>query len=203
MSFFIGCRKLLGHIRSFFKSQDYPYVDSTARIAHDATVLSGKNLIMNEHSSLGEKAVIMNPRAKFVMGKYSFSARELLVVDGNHMPLVGTPLIFVTDSMKDQLDVDGEYNKDVIVEEDVWLGARVTLLSGVHVGRGAIVAAGAVVSKDVLPYSIIGGVPAKFIKFRWSIDQIIEHESQIYSSSERFSREELELLFSSVDSHAC
>lgn len=51
-----------------------------------------------------------------------------------------------------------------------------TLLSGVTIGRGAIIAAGAVVCKDVPPYSIVGGVPARVIKFKWSIEQIFQHE---------------------------
>ena len=74
----------------------------------------------------------------------------------------------------------------------MWIGSNVTLLSGVTVGRGSIIAAGAVVNKDVPPYSIVGGVPAKVIKFKWTVDQIIEHESKLYNEDERFSREELE-----------
>ena len=61
-----------------------------------------------------------------------------------------------------------------------------------HIGRGAIVAAGAVVTKDVLPYSIVGGVPAKFIKFKWNINQILDHESQLYTEEERIPKEKLE-----------
>lgn len=60
------------------------------------------------------------------------------------------------------------YDKDVVVEKDVWIGCNVTLLAGVHVGRGAIIAAGAVVTKDIPAYSICGGVPAKIIKHKWS-----------------------------------
>lgn len=67
--------------------------------------------------------------------------------------------------MKDKLDVNHEYDKDVVVDEDVWIGARVTLLSGVHIRRGCILCAGAVVTKDTPPYAIIGGVPAKLIKY--------------------------------------
>lgn len=57
---------------------------------------------------------------------------------------------------------------DIVVEDDVWIGYGASILSGVHIGQGAIVAAGAVVSKDVPPYAIVGGVPAKVIKYRFS-----------------------------------
>lgn len=56
---------------------------------------------------------------------------------------------------------------DIVVEDDVWIGHGATILSGVHIGQGAIVAAGAVVAKDVPPYAIVGGVPAKVIKYRF------------------------------------
>lgn len=83
------------------------------------------------------------------------------------------------------------YDADVIINEDVWIASRVTLLKGVNIGRGAIIAAGAVVNKDVLPYSIVGGVPARFIKFKWSLEQVLEHEKILYEEDERFSIDEL------------
>ena len=52
----------------------------------------------------------------------------------------------------------------VVIEDDVWLSARVIVLKGVTIGRGAVVAAGAVVTKDVPPHTLVGGVPAKFIR---------------------------------------
>lgn len=55
---------------------------------------------------------------------------------------------------------------EIIVEEDVWIGANVTVLKGVHIGQGAVIAAGAVVNKDIPDYTIAGGVPAKVIKYR-------------------------------------
>lgn len=63
---------------------------------------------------------------------------------------------------------------DIIVDDDVWIGYGVTVLSGVHIGQGAIVAAGAVVTKDIPPYAIVGGVPAKVIKYRFDNEMIRE-----------------------------
>lgn len=64
----------------------------------------------------------------------------------------------------------------VVIEDDVWCGANVTILKGVIIGRGSVIAAGAVVTKSCPPYSIIGGVPAKIIKKRFTPDEIAIHE---------------------------
>ena len=71
-----------------------------------------------------------------------------------------------------------------------------TILAGVHIGRGATVAAGAIVNRDVQPYSIVGGVPAKVIKFYWTVEEILEHEAKLYPDNERYSREDLKNIFS-------
>jgi len=63
---------------------------------------------------------------------------------------------------------------DIIVEDDVWIAARATILSGVRIGQGAVICAGAVVTKDVPPYSIVAGVPAKEVKKRCSTKRIKE-----------------------------
>lgn len=63
---------------------------------------------------------------------------------------------------------------DIIVDDDVWIGYGSTIMSGVHIGQGAVVAAGAVVTKDVPPYAIVGGVPAKVIKYRFEPEMIEE-----------------------------
>lgn len=89
---------------------------------------------------------------------------------------------------------------DIVVGDDVWIGHSATILSGVHIGQGAIVGAGAVVTKDVPPYAIVGGNPARIIKYRFSeelirellkidyskltIDMIKEHEKELYTELE-------------------
>ena len=75
----------------------------------------------------------------------------------------------IMDSNAHYLDGDNK-TKPVIINNHVWIGTRVTVLSGVEIGEGAVVAAGSVVTKDVPPHSIVGGCPAKVIKenITWS-----------------------------------
>lgn len=82
--------------------------------------------------------------------------------------------------------------EDVVVEEDVWIGINVTLLAGTHIGRGAIIGACSVVTKDIPPYSIAVGNPAKVIKFKWTIDEIIVHEKKMYAKDQRYTKQQLE-----------
>lgn len=64
----------------------------------------------------------------------------------------------------------------IVIEDDVWIGYGAIVLSGVRVGRGAVVAAGSVVVEDVRPYAIVAGVPAKAVGVRFSEDEIARHE---------------------------
>lgn len=74
---------------------------------------------------------------------------------------------------------------DIVVEDDVWIGCRATILSGVRIGQGAVVAAGSVVTRDVPPYAIVGGVPAKVIKYRFDAEIIAELLKVDYSKLDR------------------
>ncbi|RZT05402.1 Acetyltransferase (isoleucine patch superfamily) [Duganella sp. CF402] len=67
----------------------------------------------------------------------------------------------------------------IVVEDDVWIGYNSTILSGVTIGQGAIIAAGSMVTKDVAPYSIVGGNPARLIKYRFDqavIDRLLDFD---------------------------
>lgn len=133
---------------------------------------------------------ITSAGGRFIMKRSSGAASGLLVVTGSHGRVPGMMHHELTRGHR-EMDVE----KDVVVEEDVWIGSRVTLLPGVTVGRGSTVAAGAVVNKDIPPYCVAGGVPARFKKFYWDIDTIMEHEAKCYPEEERYSREELMKIF--------
>jgi len=85
--------------------------------------------------------------------------------------LIGPNVVFRTanhrfDSLKIPIRKQGHTFSDIRICEDVWIGANVIILSGVTIGKGSVVAAGAVVTKDIPPFSISAGVPAKVIKKR-------------------------------------
>lgn len=145
-----------------------------------------KNIYIGPDVHIGAYAWLSALNAKLIFKGQSVIGEHLTVHTGNHAMLVGRFWTDITESNK-----PAGYDHDVIVENDVWIGCNVTLLSGVRVGRGAVVAAGAVVNKDVLPYSIVGGVPARLLKFRMTVDEILEHESNLYNPEERFSIEYL------------
>ena len=73
-----------------------------------------------------------------------------------------------------------ENDEEVIIEDDVWCGANVTILKGVTIGNGSVVAAGAVVTKSFPPYSIIGGVPAKLLKMRFTEEAGKQNDQILY-----------------------
>lgn len=146
-----------------------------------------ENVFIYGKVGLGGHTILSTPNAKIIIKGNCAIAEHLAIHTGNHARLVGKFVTDITEANKPQ-----GYDHDVIIERDVWIGCNVTILAGVHVGRGATIAAGAVVNKDIPPYCIAGGVPAKPIKFYWSIEQILEHESKLYPEKERFSREELE-----------
>lgn len=63
---------------------------------------------------------------------------------------------------------------DIVIDDDVWIGCNVTIMSGVHIGQGAVIAAGAIVTKNVPPYAIVAGNPARVIRYRFAEDIIEE-----------------------------
>lgn len=94
----------------------------------------------------------------------SVTCNENIIIGDNCMFANNVVIIDHDHKIEDGVINDSLVSKPVIIGDNVWCGANVTILKGVSIGNGAIIAAGAVVTKDVLPYTIVGGIPAKFIK---------------------------------------
>ena len=181
-------RKLKVVIRKLFyiwKLRRFPNVDKKSCLHHSAIVYNPRNLYMAENTNINAGATIMNTRAKVIFKKNSGAAFGFTAVTGNHMSIVGLNLKQIDDSVKDKMDINHEMDKNIVVEEDVWIGNHVILLSGVTVGRGAEIGAGSVVRISVPPYAVVIGNPSKIVGFRFTPEEIIEHEKVQYDESER------------------
>jgi acetyltransferase-like isoleucine patch superfamily enzyme len=109
---------------------------------------------------------------KFHIGRYcSIAAGVSIFLGGNHRTdwVTTYPFSAINDTWPEAVGIVGHPHSrgDVVIGNDVWLGAQSTIMSGVKIGDGAVVAAHAVVTKDVAPYAIVGGNPARLIRYRF------------------------------------
>ena len=139
------------------------------------------NLSVGGGTTIPRGSIIYCTKAACIIGRNVIFGPNPTIITGDHrFDVIGK-------FIKDNVEKLPANDLPVTIEDDVWCGANVTILKGVTIGRGSIVAAGAVVTKSFPPYSIIGGVPAKLIKHRFTKEQIIEHENIVYSKEERSS----------------
>lgn len=125
---------------------------------------------------------------KLIIGNFcSIASNVMFVVSSDHPTDLISTYPFKT--MLFDKGPDAVSKGDIVVDDDVWIGYGAIILSGVHIGQGAVVAAGAVVTKDVPPYAIVGGTPAKVIKYRFEQDVIDELLKIDYS---QLTREQIE-----------
>ena len=111
-------------------------------------------MTLGDYSGIGVNAKIYGT---CVIGKYVMMGEDCTIITRNHaFQRTDIPMMYQ----------GFEEEKPVYIGDDVWIGDRVTILPGVHIGNGCIIAAGAVVTEDVEPYTIVGGVPAKKIRNR-------------------------------------
>lgn len=166
------------------------YLDKTAVFKLPDVCSCPQKIFLYENTNVYEHArFIISPKGdegRFIMKRNSGSAQGLTVITGNHHREIGVLFKDLAAKRKDDDD------KDVVVEEDVWIGANVTLLAGVKLGRGSTIAAGSVCVKSVPPYAIVIGNPATVVGFNYTPDEIAKHESLLYHEGERLSIDKLE-----------
>jgi len=147
---------------------------------------SYENIQAGDCVHLGRGAVLMAGRSKIRIGRKVMFGPEVAIIAGNHNTSE------VGRFMYDVEEKRPEDDRDVVIEDDVWVGARAVVLQGVTIGRGAVVAAGAVVARSVPPYAIVAGVPARVLRFRWDVETILAHEARLYPVEQRLGRACLE-----------
>ena len=131
-----------------------------------------ENLSVGDGTSIPKGSVIYCTDAPLTIGrKVVFGPRPTIITGDHRIDIIGKHIIDVT--VAEKLP---ENDMPVQIEDGVWVGTNVTILKGVTIGRGSVVAAGAVVTRSCPPYSIIGGVPAKIIRARFTDEEIVEHE---------------------------
>lgn len=115
----------------------------------------GEGLIIGDNVGIAQNCFIQ-VRGEVIIGNYVIIGPNVSIFSENH--IYSNPEL--------PISAQGEERRGVIIGNGVWIGTRSVILDGVTLGENSIVAAGAVVNKDVPPYSIVGGVPAKILKFR-------------------------------------
>lgn len=131
-----------------------------------------ENLSVGDGTSIPKGSTFFCTEAPLTIGKKVVFGPKPTIITGDHrIDILGKHIIDVT--VDEKLP---ENDQPVVIDDGCWIGANVTILKGVTIGRGSVVAAGAVVTKSFPPYSIIGGIPAKLIKMRFTTEQIEEHE---------------------------
>jgi len=104
------------------------------------------------------------------IGNFALLASSVAIIGGDHRTdVVGTPMRFT----------GRELTKLVVIGDDVWIGHGAVVLHGVRIGNGAIVGAGSLVTRDVPPYAIVVGSPAKVLRLRFDTAQQAQHEAML------------------------
>lgn len=158
------------------------------------------NIYLGKNSTFGKGTVLYCPNKIVIgdnvyIGKYCSLETDIEIKDdvliGNNVGLIGKydhDYEKVGTTIKNSPWIgEKKYNfkgKElcITINEDVWIGYGTIILSGVTVGRGAIIAAGSIVTKDIPAYSICAGNPCRVIKYRFTNEEIIEHEKKLYDN---------------------
>ncbi|MDP1678351.1 MAG: acyltransferase [Bacteroidota bacterium] len=161
------------HVGKSFIAEDYCEIQSISRrgIVFGNRVTVGRFAIIRPTNfyggELGEGLKVGNNSN---IGPYNYIGCSGYIEIGNNVLISPRVSIYAENHAFSEADVvmkeQGVERSTVIIEDDCWIAANSIILSGVRVGRGSIVAAGSVVSKDVPPYSVVAGVPAKIIRSR-------------------------------------
>ena len=174
-------RKRYGNIRGVEIRTPYIGRDVTLEefVRIPAGVRVGSQVSIGRCSYLSTDCVV---ESNVRIGRYFSIAPQVYIAPGEHdtnsattHPLMYDPFWRKLLSIEEKPEYSSRMDSDAretVIGNDVWIGIRATVMRGVTIGDGAVVAAGAVVTRDVPPYAIVGGVPARIIRYRFSEEKI-------------------------------
>lgn len=136
-------------------------------------VYSFENIFVGNNVNLGYRPTLIASLSKIIIGNDVMFGPYVTIRGGNHRTdILGRSMISIADHEKRPQDDPG-----VIIGNDVWIGTHSIILAGVNIGDGSIVAAGSVVTRNVEPYSVVAGSPARLIAMRWDQSNIAKHKA--------------------------
>lgn len=140
--------------RRFLCKNIFEYASKSCNIEKGVFFGNGQDISIGDNSGIGLHARIQGPLS---IGDNVMMGPDVIIYTKNHeTKRIDIPMI----------EQGVTAPEKVVIGDDVWIGARVIILPGVTIGEGSVIGAGSVVTKDVEPYSVVGGVPAKRIKSR-------------------------------------
>ncbi|MDR9765630.1 DapH/DapD/GlmU-related protein [Shewanella baltica] len=129
------------------------HIGTGVTILNDVSFSGYSNIELGDNVYVGKGTFILAENSKVTIGNNVLIAPGVKINSRNH--IYSNPLVLINQQ--------GHLGKDIIIEDDVWIASNAIILAGVKVGKGAVVAAGAVVTNNIKPYTIVGGIPAKYI----------------------------------------
>ena len=145
------------------------------RVPQDCSFSGIENIYVGNNVAFGVNNSFLSTRAKILIGNDVMFGPGVTIITGNHRTdIVGRTMMSIKDSEKLP-----ENDENVVIENDVWIGANAIILKGVTIHQGSIVAAGAVVTKDVNSYQIWGGVPARYLADRFKEGDLEKHKNML------------------------
>ena len=146
--------KISKNIRYYFVKRIFKKCGKNVNVERKAYFQNGFNIEIGDNSGIGVNANISNDT---IIGDNVLMGQDVAIFSNTH-----------NYEKKDFIIQEQGYetSKPVIIENDVWIGARVIILGGVRIQTGAVIGAGSVVTKDVESYTVVTGIPARVIKYR-------------------------------------
>lgn len=163
--FLSKCKNLFSRSIAFSARVEYSQVSKKAKVWGGCKLFHSS---IGDYSYIGQNARLIHAH----VGKFCSLAGDGAYGMGRHsLDYISSSSIFTSKRNGTRIKWTDkstyEEYKEIHIGNDVWVGTRVLIMGGVNIGNGAVVAAGAVVTKDVPPYAIVGGVPARVIKYRF------------------------------------